>query len=362
MRELEISHIAIDEYLAAIDGLASSYRGFTSVDAKVLAKLDKTREAAQTYLRRSGPAQAREHLEAMLDIAEDAATDPRHGPTLLAYSHLRPIHARMHLITARRLLADSRYRDARDHLEKAIRLAPCYGPAYRLLGEALVGLGHGTAGARCFDCAAAFWNPDWWSIEFPPGTRMRVPGIVVRGHDIFYWENTFLAVRITPGRRRLRMLALAKLRRLYYAYRSYYYAYRSYRARSGQKRRERRLFPGGRISFSAIASAILRLPGALSVWLRLRPTVLPARARLSRSTLRAMESLRSALHRLRIAVASWLERLFPTPPANEPTPRRTWRASLARWVAQAEVMWGAQPALQAASLHEILELLERVDA
>jgi tetratricopeptide (TPR) repeat protein len=362
MRELEISRIAIDEYLAAIDGLASGYQGFTSVDPSVLTKLDKTCAVAENYLRRSGPTRRREHLDMMLDIAEDDIADRSHGPSLLAYRYLRPIHARVHFITARWLLTASHYQGAHDHLEKAIRLAPCYGPAYRLLGEALVGLGRGAAAARCFDCAAAFWNPDWWSIEFPRGTQMRVPGIVIRGHDIFYWENTFLAVKITPRRRRLRMLALAKLRRLYNAYRSYYYAYRSYRARSRQRWHEWGPFPRGRIGFGAIASAVLRLPGALWVWLRLRPVVLPARARLGRSTKRAMGSSRAGLHRLRSTVASWIERLFPPRPANEPTPRRTWRASLARWVAQAEIMWGAQPALRAPSLHEMLELLERADA
>jgi hypothetical protein len=295
----------------------------------------------------------------MLDIAEDDIAEQSHGPSLLAYPYLRPIHARVHFITARWLLAASRYQDAHDHLEKAIRLAPCYGPAYRLLGEALVGLERGTAGARCFDCAAAFWNPDWWSIEFPRGTQMRVPGIVIRGHDIFYWGDTFLAVRISPRRRRLRLLALANLRRLHNAY-------RTYRTHRWWKRPEWHLAALGLTVYRAFASAVLRVPGALWVWLQLRPVVWPAMAqlrRLGRSLINgASESVRSGLHRIRGAVQAWLGRLFPRRPASEPTSRRRWRTRFALWVAQAEVMWSATPTLRAASLHEILELLERVDA
>jgi hypothetical protein len=61
-------------------------------------------------------------------------------------------------------------------------------------------------------------------------------------------------------------------------------------------------------------------------------------------------------------VLNWLQSLFPRRPAGDLKPRRTWRATLSLWLAELEIMWGAQSALRAASLQEMLDMLERADA
>ena len=351
VRELEISHIAIAEYLTAMQRPMSGYRGFASVDVALFASRDRTLAVAQAYLRRYAPARRREHLEMMLDIVENEAVGPSQGPTLLAYPHLRPIHARIRLITARQLLAEGKYQGARAHLEKALGIAPCYGPAYRLLGEALLGLGRGETAARSFDCAAAFWNPDWWSIEFSHGMRMRVPGIAVRGHDIFFWNDTFIAVKVSAGQRRLKQLTLTTLR----------YAHKGY-GRWKRRARYRLRRADIKVLFDRIAGAVLRLPGVLWIWRRIRPAAFAARAGAGRLLRRGRRHLKGGLQRIRGVVLNRLQSLFPRRPAGDLKPRRTWRATLSLWLAELEIMWGAQSALRAASLQEMLDMLERVDA
>lgn len=355
LRELEISDIAMGEYLAAIDRPVSAYRGFSSIDKALLANRERTRLVAQAYLRRHHPGRRREHLEMMLDIVENEAADQERGLSPLAFRHLRPIHARVRLITARQLLAKRNYARARMHLERAIQIAPCYGPAYRLLGEALVGLGHGTAAARAFDCAAAFWNPDWWPIEFSPGIRMRVPGIAIRGHDIFFWNDTFIAVKVSLHQRRLKQLTLTILR----------YANNIYR--TGRGREDYGL---GRPLYRRIAGAILRVPGALWIWRRIRgPAASVVRTKLrplfrpaQRCLGGARRLIRSAAARIRSAVMTWLAPFLPRRSPSEVKPQRGWRARLSLWLAEIEIMWGAQPALRAASLQEILDLLDKAEA
>jgi tetratricopeptide (TPR) repeat protein len=360
IRELEVSRIAIDEYLGT-ERLAGPYQGFAPDETTLSATPDRTRALAQIVLRLSGSSSSREDLETLLDIIEEEVGDPRSGPSLFAYPQLQPLYARLHFIMARQLLDASNCEDAHGHLVNAITLAPCYGPAHRSLGEALIGLGRGVAAARHFDCAAAFWNPHWWSITFPPGTQMRLPGIVVRGYDIFFWKDTFLAIKINPAFRRLRLLALQKLRESYSSYRLYAARRRQSRSEGTLRRAIQVVVSPILILCGALARQILRIPGAPRLLSSLHPFVLPAMARLLRGVLGAAARLRHALRLVERVAAAWRAWLFPPGPTAAATPRRRWRTRIALWLARLEVMWGAQSTLRAASLPEILELLETAD-
>lgn len=347
MRELQISRLAIDRYLGEIGRSADTHLGFSSLSREAFADLEQLPAIARSYLLASTAEGRAEDLDAMLDIAvDDGETAPALEAEILARPHLRHLHARVHIDMARRLLADSRFQEACDHLDRAIHLSPCHGLAHRLLGEALTQLGRAAAAAHCFDRAAAFWNPTWWSIDFPPGTRMRVPGIIARGHDIYYWDNTFVAIKISARRRRLKALAVRLLRRLHGMYQ-----------RHG--RGWLQMFSPG----TALAP-VWRLPGATRLArrgrrlaFRIRTRLRPVEYRLRYWIRRGGKAMRATLGRPR-RFLGFLFRRFSRFEDQGVARRRGWREFLATRVAQAEIMWGAESTLRAKSLQEMLELLE----
>ena len=197
LRELEISRLDVEAARSELGAVAAVYRGFAPLDPAVFEEVPLGRALAVAILTAADRQTPRPLLHAAFElIAEDIEAGLIDAERFLAIPALRPLHASLHLIAGRNALAADAADEALRHAGLALSTAPCLGPAYRLMGEAQLRLGDGIASARSFDLAAAFWNPNAWSSEFPPGARCQVPGITIKGFDIIHLGDEFVAVPI----------------------------------------------------------------------------------------------------------------------------------------------------------------------
>jgi len=227
LRELEVSWAAVEECRVELgealvgrrcfDALRSDPGDGSAAPRRALAELWDGNNPVAPHLALAELANpeveltTQDALDALVEVAEEAIDDFK---LLIALPHLRRIEPRLRLMLAERLLAAGRLAEAKTEADVMVAVVPCFGPAYRVLGDALAGLRQGMAAARAYDCAAAFWNPGWWLLEFRRGMHMRVPGITVQGYDIYFWDDSFIAIDVDPRWRKLRNALLARLRGL----------------------------------------------------------------------------------------------------------------------------------------------------